>query len=153
MYLETSDRRSLFQSRPDWNCFQNKSDPQGPRRLRFSFFLFTCQTAWGRFQSPLPETRRAVEARAPENCRVRFHCSSEELQRRAIAAKRRAARRWAVYRLGLRALSTEKKNQISSAELPLINVVKSGRRCGKFTFPNHAALRPYSCVVLEFRCR
>ena len=30
-------------------------------------------------------SRRAVEARASENHRIPFHCSSEELQRRAIA--------------------------------------------------------------------
>ena len=30
-------------------------------------------------------SRRAVEARASENYRMPFHCSSEELQRRAIA--------------------------------------------------------------------
>jgi hypothetical protein len=45
MYLKTSDRRILFKVAPVVELLLRKGDPQGLRRLRFSFFLFTCQTA------------------------------------------------------------------------------------------------------------
>jgi len=50
----------------------------------------------GRSNSHPPANRRAVEARASENCRIPFHCSSEELQQRASApgGGRRAEERY-----------------------------------------------------------
>jgi len=54
MYLETSDRRSLFHDRSltEELLLQPRDGPQGLRRLRFSFFIFTCQTARERSQVP-----------------------------------------------------------------------------------------------------
>jgi len=110
MYLETSDRRSLFHDRSltEELLLQPRDGPQGLRRLRFSFFIFTCQTARERSMSPpfgWPKGRRSSSS---DDCRMAFHCSSEELQRRVIAAKRGGRRRWVVYRGKLVPVSTEK---------------------------------------------
>jgi hypothetical protein len=55
------NRRSLFQRPlPRTDCSVRGRGPQGPRRPRFSFFRFTCQTARDH-GDPLPGGRRAVE--------------------------------------------------------------------------------------------
>jgi hypothetical protein len=101
-----------------------------------------------------PVARRAVEARISENCRIRFHCSSEELQRRVIAAKRGAARRWAVYRLGLLPLSTGKTAGFSIVRFPAFGRASgSGYPAKQGLNSPHAVLRPYSCAVLGAQFR
>jgi hypothetical protein len=45
--FETCNRRSLL-VRSQMQAEAHTRDPQGLRRPRFSFFIFTCQTAWDR---------------------------------------------------------------------------------------------------------
>jgi len=110
MYLETSDRRSLFHDRVRRRI---ASSPR-PRPARtpppaFLFLPIHLSNSPGAKHCPHPsENRRADEASSSENCRMAFHCSSEELQRRVIAAKRGGRRRWVVYRGRPDPLSTTK---------------------------------------------
>src|SRR5882757_7158343 len=68
----------------------------------------------------VPPTWRAVEARASsDNYRMVLHCSSEELQRRAMNAVSGTARRWLVYRLRLRSLSTRNRQLFLSLSHPI----------------------------------
>jgi hypothetical protein len=57
-------RRSVSSGRPSLRkrILARESGPQGLRRPRFSFFLFTCQTARGPGGPRPPAKRRAVEA-------------------------------------------------------------------------------------------
>ena len=61
-----------------------------------------------------PKGRRSSTS---ENCRMAFHCTSEELQRRVIAAKRGGRRRWVVYRGKLVPVSTEKIKDFATENL------------------------------------
>ena len=77
-----------------------KSGPQGPRRPRFSFFRFTCQTAG----TPAHSTRRREHGH--EHGRMLGHrVDSEGLRGRAIAPRRRRTQE-DLYRVRLRFLST-----------------------------------------------
>jgi hypothetical protein len=110
MYLETSDRRSLFHDR----ARRRRASSPRPRSARTPppAFLFlpihlsnsprakVCSQPFGS-----PKGRRSSSS---ENCRMACHCFSDELQRRVIAAKRGGRRRWAVYRRRPDPLSTKK---------------------------------------------
>src|SRR5690242_18976881 len=109
MYLETSDRRSLFHDR----VRQRLASSTRPRSARtpppaFLFLPIHLSNSPGAGAPNPSENRRADEASSSENCRMAFHCSSEELQRRVIAAKRGGRRRWVVYRGRPDPLSTRK---------------------------------------------
>jgi hypothetical protein len=43
----------VFRPTPNIKPKLNTRDPQGLRRPRFSFFIFTCQTAWNRSSAPI----------------------------------------------------------------------------------------------------
>ena len=127
--------------------------PQGLRRLRFSFFLFTCQTAREQGCPHPSENRRADEASSSENCRMAFHCSSEELQRRVIAAKRGGRRRWVVYRRRLDPLSTAKFERFAAEISCRLSHEESREPQHKHILsgegPNcNAVEKPYSCDLL-----
>jgi len=87
-----------------------------------------------------------------------FHCSSEELQRRVIAAKRGGRRRWVVYRGKLVLVSTEKIKDFAT-ENPGMTVLpmwgapsaKQGLKgCDPGQKGGIAAQKPYSRGVLAF---
>jgi hypothetical protein len=83
-------RRSLFQ-RPQLrtDCSIRRSGPQGPRRPRFSFFRFTCQTARDQ-GGPLPESLgEPSKPKPPTEIGGWSPSISEELRRRVIAPRRR----------------------------------------------------------------
>src|SRR5262245_44788208 len=148
MYLETSDRRCLFQSRLDEDLSPRESGPQGLRRPRFSFFLFTFQTAREPWRSPLPGQPEKLVHPRTVGCQFTVPVRSF---RGAQSHRRRTARRWAVYRRCPRALSTKK----APFFWPTLKVGEIFARpidkqclnsCG-------AVLRPYSCVVLRVLSR
>jgi len=97
-----------------------KRDPQGLRRPRFSFFIFTCQTARGRNPSLILMrvfrnlTRRRI---ATGNCRLLIHSSKVRSLTGAVAClgqwpKPRRAQ-WPGYRPGFPRLSTVIVNKSS----------------------------------------
>ena len=100
------NRRSLFQRPlPRTDCSARGRGPQGPRRPRFSFFRFTCQTARDQ-GDPLPggpESRR--NPTPPTEIGGWSPNISEELRGRAIAPRRRRTV-WGVYRPLAHTLST-----------------------------------------------
>src|SRR6185437_5728129 len=119
MYLETSDRRSLFQdrSRPK-NCFLSEGPVRKDSAACVSLSSYSLVKQPGSEALPPPFGRpKSRRSSSSENCRMAFHCSSEELQRRVIAAKRGGRRRWAVYRRRLDPLSTEKRISFAAQTL------------------------------------
>ena len=83
-------RRSLFQ-RPllRLDCSTRGGGPQGPRRPRFSFFRFTCQTARDRGVPLSGSPREPSKPKPPTEIGCWSPNISEELRRRAIAPRRR----------------------------------------------------------------
>lgn len=133
MYLETSDRRSLIQNRAHRRISSSlRRGSQGLRRLRFSFFLFTCQTAREPWRSPPFRNRKARSPFPSENCRMLVHRYSEELQERAIAAKRGGRRRWVVYRGEALRLSTPKIADLLRRAI-IISVPRFPLKTGSFS--------------------
>ena len=149
MYLKR-DRRSLFQSRRHEELL-----PHGrrPARTPPSTFLFlpihfsNSPETMAVSHSPSAESRRSTNA--SDNRRMLFHCSSEELQGRAIAPIADGAPN-AVYRRCLRTKSTEKNADFHRPQ-PLArqevnwSFMVDGRAAAN---PLRAALRPYSSPVL-----
>jgi hypothetical protein len=83
------------------------SGPQGLRRPRFSFFLFTCQTARGHGRPGPPVYRRAVETPGPRQTIGSLVTTvSEELRRRAIAPSSGRHARRRLYRPAMTPMST-----------------------------------------------
>ena len=82
-----------------------------------------------------------------------FHCSSEELQRRVIAAKRGGRRRWVVYRRRLDPLSTAKFERFAAEISCRLSHEESREPQHKHILsgegPNcNAVEKPYSCDLL-----
>ena len=68
------------------NFFFTRERPARTPPSTFLFLPIHFSNSPGIMAIPNPSvSRRAVEARASENYRMPIHCSSEELQRRAIA--------------------------------------------------------------------
>jgi hypothetical protein len=83
-------RRSLFQ-RPllRLDCSTRGGGPQGPRRPRFSFFRFTCQTARDRGVPLSGSPGEPSKPKPPTEIGCWSPNISEELRRRVIAPRRR----------------------------------------------------------------
>src|SRR6185437_9923035 len=116
MYLETSDRRSLFQdrSRPK-NCFLSEGPVRKDSAACVSLSSYSLVKQPGSEALPPPFGRpKGRRSSSSDDCRMAFHCSSEELQRRVIAAKRGGRRRWVVYRGKLVPVSTEKNKDFAT---------------------------------------
>src|SRR5579884_1835596 len=109
MYLETSDRRSLFHNRARQR-FASSPRLRSARTPPPAFLFLPIHLSNSPGASLPPTLREPEEQRSPssEDCRMAFHCTSEELQRRVIAAKRGGRRRWVVYRRRRDLLSTVK---------------------------------------------
>ena len=124
--------------------------PQGLRRPRFSFFLFTCQTARDQGRSRSPVNRRAVEA-----CGLRSGSEawspniSEELRRRAVAPRRRRAE-LNLYRRSRPQMSTPRRGENPPSRCnPATGIFLNdiGGLAG-VERRSHAVLRPHSSVPL-----
>jgi len=82
-----------------------------------------------------------------------FHCSSEELQRRVIAAKRGGRRRWVVYRRRLDPLSTAKFERFAAEISCRLSHEESREPQHKHILSGegpkcNAVEKPYSCDLL-----
>jgi hypothetical protein len=112
------------------------SGPQGLRRPRFSFFLFTCQTARGPGGPRSPVNRRAVEAFRP---RQRSGASSPSPVRSFEGAPSRreadGAPYSAIYSRRDPAMSTPKARNIASFALQRLPRNRSSATCGRRPFP------------------
>ena len=105
------------------NCFFAKAGPQGPRRLRFSFFRFTCQTARGSGDPHSPVARRASKKLMhPRTIGCRFTVPVRSF-RGAPSRRKRTARRWVVYRLRPDGLSTGNQPTFRTPLHPLTPVL------------------------------
>ena len=86
MYLETSDRRSLFLTALRGKLLLHEEAVRKDPAVRVSLSSDSLFKQPGDHGGLHPSvSRRAGEARASEDYRMPIHCSSEELQRRAIA--------------------------------------------------------------------
>jgi hypothetical protein len=120
---------------------------QGLRRPRFSFFRFTCQTAWDQAVPPSGANRRAVEARGLRLSSGAYSPNiSEELRRRAVAPRRRRAE-FAVYRDPNCQMSTPRQRQNRPSQCNRATAIFLNDIGGLAGVP-HAVLRPHSSAPL-----
>src|SRR5215510_2557646 len=85
MYLKRV-RRCLFRGRPNEELLPHERAARKDSAVHVSLSSDSLFKQPGDHGGPHPPvSRRAGEARASENYRMPIHCSSEELQRRAIA--------------------------------------------------------------------
>src|SRR5439155_22770461 len=111
------------------------SGPQGLRRPRFSFFLFTCQTARNH-GGPVPGSPESIRSpKPPTKIGSLVTVVSEELRRHAIAPVRQTARRNGLYSPAWSLLST------------LVKTRKAGIFCLAIAAPTQAfGKRRASCA-------
>ena len=128
-------------------------DSQGLRRPRFSFFIFTCQTARGP-ETPLPfqEGLRRPHSTTNDN-RLASAVNSLILVRSFTGTKtclgqepRQCRAQWAVYKPAQSSLSTVCCQQIVASS----NRIFRHREASAFGLL--AALEPQSCDVLRLTC-
>ena len=126
------------------------SGPQGLRRPRFSFFLFTCQTARNH-GSPVPGSPESIRSpKPPTKIGSLVTVVSEELRRRAIAPVRQTARRTGLYSPAWSLLSTlVKTRKAAISALPLQRRHRRSESGGQAVRTcSRAPLRPHSSAVL-----
>src|SRR5438445_1483897 len=124
------------------------SGPQGLRRPRFSFFLFTCQTARNH-GGPVPGSPESIRSpKPPTKIGSLVTVVSEELRRRAIAPVRQTARRTGLYSPAWSLLSTlvktRKAGNFCLAHCSADTGVRkaAGKLCGRVPAPHCGHIPP-----------
>jgi hypothetical protein len=128
MVLETSDRRSLFQSRSPHEFPRTRKRPARTPPSTFLFLQIHLSNSPEAEKAPtLRQAVRPSKLHTSDNFRMLCHCSSEELSAargRAVSGRRR---RGPVYRLHPRMLSTE-KDRFSRAEFGALKSAAARRK-------------------------
>ena len=155
MYLETLDRRSLFLSRHSREFLPARRRPARTSPSTFLFLpihLSNSPRPESLYPSGTPEGRRGSMHPITVGCV--FHCTSEELgavRHRAVSGRRR---RWPVYRLQRRRMSTGNLRFSFAPRRPFGRPPRRAKSPIGSSLPGgaarpRAALRPYSCSVLR----
>jgi hypothetical protein len=121
-FYENVYRRSLFRP-PFCELLRARNGPQGPRRPRFSFFRFTCQTTRTRESVRTEVPTPYGDAGEPSKPALRPRSGGwftevidEELRGRVISPKGGGAPCWGVYRRHLRPLSTALRENLMTVK-------------------------------------